>query len=308
MRSLTYIAIWSIALPALESQAEPHIWYCNESTQWCYIIDGDLTVFEEAETYCNSKSQSNLTSITSDEENEDVGNICGCQSCWIGLMERKEADWFWLDGCNSTYRHWKYNEPNNADKVNEKLAVMNIAVGDDYSMSREWFDVPIDHKGAAVCKRRKINIVQSQTVFEELALVEKLCDKPNNRNAKVGAAISFALFICCCCSWCYCCYRYKAGSNARKAHSVVKLNQEEFLRSRHLYLVSVPFCQERPKLSQHALRNQCPPQFTQPPSPLRLPPDQTPNAINLARTDVGVPPAYPQCQAWANVRQPGNHT
>jgi len=91
-------------LPAFKSESEPNVWYCNYLTDYCYIINDGLTDFVHAQSYCR-KFNSSLISITSKVENEDIANICGCQSCWIGLVERTEGDWYWLDGSNSTYRN-----------------------------------------------------------------------------------------------------------------------------------------------------------------------------------------------------------
>jgi len=229
--------IWSILLPALKSEAEPHVWYCNDSKDWCYSIS-DLTNFHDAKAYCRL-SDSNLTSIISKRENEDVANLCGCQSCWIGLVERTEGDWYWLDGSNSTYRNWHKDEPNNYDGVDEKYTCMNIVVPDLFLVSRTWFDVTDDFPAVAICKQWGTTVAAKGSVVKNLPQ-EKECKAKDNRNESGGAALFFLLLICCCCCGCYCCYRRNARNIEEISHAAVLRNQEEFLRSQRMPLNRPP--------------------------------------------------------------------
>jgi len=233
--------MWSILLPALKSESEPHVWYCNDSKEWCYRIS-QKSNFYNAKTYCR-ESDSNLTSITSIGENEDVANLCGCQSCWIGLVERTEGDWYWLDGSNSTYRNWQENEPNNYDGVDEKFAAMNIVIPDLYLVSRTWFDVPEDLPAVAICKQWRTSVVKKGSVFKSLPQEKEECKDPN---ASRGAVLFFLVIICLCCCGCYCCYRRNAQTRAEISHDAVLHNQEEFLRSQRFNQASVPLNRPRP--------------------------------------------------------------
>jgi len=48
--------------------------------------------FYQAKSFCKA-ANSNLTSVTSVEENTYIARICGYQSCWIGLEEVMEGEW-----------------------------------------------------------------------------------------------------------------------------------------------------------------------------------------------------------------------
>jgi len=239
MRSSGIFATWMILLPVFKSESEPNVWYCNYLTDYCYIINDQLTDLDQAQSYCR-KFNSSLISITSKVENEDIANICGCQSCWIGLVERTEGDWYWLDGSNSTYRNWFEDEPNNYDGVNEDVTVMNIVIGQMFLVSRSWFDVTRDlDEAAAICKLRRITVNAMGSVSRRLPLEEEKCEDPNAMWRWIPSVL-FMLFICCICSSCYCCFRSRARSRNRDAHTEVLRKQEAFLRTQHLQQLSVP--------------------------------------------------------------------
>jgi len=76
-------------MSAIKSEGEPNIWYCN--ADWCYMVSAKPKKFGGAKSYCR-RHDSNISSITSAEENEEIADICGCRACWIGFVERTEGD------------------------------------------------------------------------------------------------------------------------------------------------------------------------------------------------------------------------
>jgi len=72
-------------------EVEPDNWYCSDWTDNCYIVDDNLRNFAKALAYCNT-FESYLTSVATFRDNEDVADICGCNSCWIGLREYSESN------------------------------------------------------------------------------------------------------------------------------------------------------------------------------------------------------------------------
>jgi len=175
MCNFPIFAIWSIFLRAIRGEGEPNIWYCSEQTN-CYMFNDAVTTLRGAQSYCR-KFDSNLTSITSGEENENVAVLCGCQSCWIGLVMGTEGDWHWLDGNNSTYRNW-YSEPtgNGATVMN-----LNNPRGGKFEIDGRWFDISTGFKGAvALCKLKKATDIPSAVVFKKLASEREECENPFN--------------------------------------------------------------------------------------------------------------------------------
>jgi len=109
------LAIGAIFLLALHVEGQDNgnmNWFCRQETEFCYKVSFAQKTFHDAKQFCNADG-SQLVSITSVAENGYVARLCGCQPCWLGLVERTEGDWYWLDGSDSKYRNWFHTQPDN---------------------------------------------------------------------------------------------------------------------------------------------------------------------------------------------------
>lgn len=139
----------------------------------CYTLQPTSSDYDNAKKWCTDQG-ADLVSIHSAEENQFIRqNVCGAESCWIGLTEKsgtgdkgtKQADqkWVWADGSDlSTYVNWKrwggpFDEPNNwgchggcsYGKNDERYTFMNIAQGGNRG---NWYDGPKMHQAKAICE------------------------------------------------------------------------------------------------------------------------------------------------------------
>jgi len=293
MRHFSIFSILSIFLLAIKSEGEPNVWYCSEYTSWCYMFSAEVTSFQGAISYCRA-SNSNLTSITSEQEDEDFADLCGCQSCWLGFVERNEGDWYWLDGSISNFTNWDEGEPNNYNGRNEELTVMNIDIAEAlmYAMNRKWHDVPIDFEWAvAVCKLQNQTVITNGFVMRNLEMQKEKC-KENPYGWIVN--LIFILIANCCCCGCYSFYRCKVMSRNRAAHKVVLRKQKEFLSSQHLQSI-YPDVRLPQQLDQPFAQQSCQPvpRYEEPKQGLYP---------NLGSTNQGSPHINP---AFENARQEG---
>jgi len=164
MRCSRILTMGIIFLKVVSSDEVVGIWHCI-SWEWCFTVSDYLTTNNgEAKSFCSSFGAT-LASISAPHENKYVARLCGSQSCWIGLEERSEGDWFWLDGSTSEYRQWSGDEPNNHGGENEMVTVMNIVIPQDdlHIVDSGWYDVGIGfNQAAAICRIRKAEIRMSQ--------------------------------------------------------------------------------------------------------------------------------------------------
>jgi len=138
----------------------------------CYTLQATSSDYDNATKWCTDQG-ANLVSIHSAEENQFLrSDVCGAQSCWIGLTEKigtggkgtTQADqkWVWADGSDlDTYKNWKiwggpFDEPNNwgcqggcsYGKSDERYTYMNNAKGGN---NGNWYDAPNTHQAKAIC-------------------------------------------------------------------------------------------------------------------------------------------------------------
>jgi len=185
MRYCLIFPFWIFFLQAVHCYGEDN-WYCNEGSKLCYMISDTWKNFDEARSYCRTFN-SQLTSITSVIENGYIARLCGSQSCWIGLLERTEGDWYWLDGNSSDYRNWSPSEPNNYGGTNEDHTVMNIVIASEELdiVNRRWFDVTEGFdQAAAICKKNMTVTVCEKEVKANETVCE-VCEKEVKANETV---------------------------------------------------------------------------------------------------------------------------
>ncbi|XP_022622545.1 macrophage mannose receptor 1-like [Seriola dumerili] len=110
------------------------------SSETHVLINKSMT-WTEAQSYCRA-NHTDLTSVRNLQENQKVMNLVPSkQQVWIGLFR---DSWKWLDGSNSSFRHWSENEPNNK-RHEEKCVAAN------FENSGKWEDWNCDHRRAFIC-------------------------------------------------------------------------------------------------------------------------------------------------------------
>ncbi|MGH0178496.1 UNVERIFIED_CONTAM: hypothetical protein FKN15_077881 [Acipenser sinensis] len=85
----------------------------------CYNVTSNITerytliktqkTWTEAQKYCKVH-HTDLVSVKSDSENEDIVKKAQGSPFWIGLFNEP---WKWADGENSTFRNWDSGYPSN---------------------------------------------------------------------------------------------------------------------------------------------------------------------------------------------------
>ncbi|XP_005867844.1 PREDICTED: C-type lectin domain family 4 member K [Myotis brandtii] len=106
-----------------------------------------------AQQFCVSRN-SQLTSVTSDSEQEFLYKTAGGLPYWIGLTKAgTDGDWYWVDETPfnkvQSMKFWIPGEPNNLGN-NEHCANLKM------SSLQSWNDSPCDHPFLFICKRRYI--------------------------------------------------------------------------------------------------------------------------------------------------------
>ncbi|XP_006093061.1 C-type lectin domain family 4 member K, partial [Myotis lucifugus] len=106
-----------------------------------------------AQQFCVSRN-SQLTSVTSDSEQEFLYKTAGGLFYWIGLTKAgTDGDWYWVDETPfnkvQSMKFWIPGEPNNLGN-NEHCANLKM------SSLQSWNDAPCDHPFLFICKRRYI--------------------------------------------------------------------------------------------------------------------------------------------------------
>ncbi|CAL4169922.1 unnamed protein product [Meganyctiphanes norvegica] len=92
----------------------------NFFNDYCYYQDIDDTKnWEDAHSVCKEQYGGELTSITSQEENQFIFGFIqyNLRSSWIGLHDDNNgSNWHWTDGNNyDDYQNWMPGEPNNSE-------------------------------------------------------------------------------------------------------------------------------------------------------------------------------------------------
>ncbi|KXJ10132.1 Fibrillin-2 [Exaiptasia diaphana] len=91
---------------------------------------------------------SNLTSVTSQEENTYIQHRHGGDTGWIGLQDiDSEGNFTWIDGTNVNFTYWAANQPNGYP--GDQDCVHTLGLRHDY----HWNDVTCGSCHAYTCKR-----------------------------------------------------------------------------------------------------------------------------------------------------------
>ncbi|XP_036291548.1 C-type lectin domain family 4 member K isoform X2 [Pipistrellus kuhlii] len=106
-----------------------------------------------AQQFCKSRN-SDLTSVTSDSEQEFLYKTAGGIFFWIGLTKAgSEGEWYWVDNTPfnkvQSMKFWSPGEPNNLGN-NEHCVNLKM------SSLQSWNDASCDHQLLFICKRHYI--------------------------------------------------------------------------------------------------------------------------------------------------------
>ncbi|XP_058866935.1 macrophage mannose receptor 1-like [Acipenser ruthenus] len=100
-----------------------------------YTLIEELKTWTEAQQYCR-EHHTDLVSINSDSENEDLVKKAQGKPFWIGLFNNP---WKWShQGDNYTFHNWNTGEPNNVGG-NEKCVIIGVRYNQNQSRG-EWRD------------------------------------------------------------------------------------------------------------------------------------------------------------------------
>lgn len=136
----------------------------------CYLWVGKSSNFPEAKEDCERRD-AQLVTIGSSSENKHVEQLCGQESCWLGLKRPFGTDsWEWENGTHlgstgawAGYTHWDEGEPQDFEGEDEDVAFMNFwghldepDRGRDEHLGR-WHDGPKELRIQFVCEQPPLN-------------------------------------------------------------------------------------------------------------------------------------------------------
>ncbi|XP_028517873.1 uncharacterized protein LOC110248715 [Exaiptasia diaphana] len=119
----------------------------NYFNGFCYRTFSTCASWNESESNCLDVN-SNLTSVTSQEENTYIQLRHGGDTGWIGLQDiDSEGNFTWIDGTNVDFTYWAPNQPNGFP--GDQDCVHTLGLRHDY----HWNDVTCGSCHAYTCKR-----------------------------------------------------------------------------------------------------------------------------------------------------------
>ncbi|XP_039623895.1 macrophage mannose receptor 1-like [Polypterus senegalus] len=108
----------------------------NNISKRYFWINESLT-WSRAQNYCRV-NYTDLVSIKNETENQEIMKNAKSFPFWIGLFNNP---WKWSDGGNSTFQHWRVDQPDNWN-LSEKCV--------EFSQS-DWNDGPCSHQKYFLC-------------------------------------------------------------------------------------------------------------------------------------------------------------
>uniref|UniRef100_A0A3B5MDH6 C-type lectin domain-containing protein n=1 Tax=Xiphophorus couchianus TaxID=32473 RepID=A0A3B5MDH6_9TELE len=112
----------------------------------CFLFQSTETDWATAEVHYCRQHHTDLASVRSMSENEQMKGLvqsAGEIQAWIGLYRNS---WMWVDGSNSSFRHWRASEPNGSEE-NCATAV--------HADAGQWEDWPCSWKMPFFCNAGK---------------------------------------------------------------------------------------------------------------------------------------------------------
>uniref|UniRef100_A0A3P9N558 C-type lectin domain-containing protein n=1 Tax=Poecilia reticulata TaxID=8081 RepID=A0A3P9N558_POERE len=123
-----------VCMVGLHVQQNVSLIFINQTMSWA-----------EAQSHCR-QHHTDLASVRTMSENEQIKGLvqsAGELQAWIGLYR---LSWMWVDGSNSSFRHWRASEPNGSE---ENCAAAVHADGG------RWEDWPCSWKMPFFCSAGK---------------------------------------------------------------------------------------------------------------------------------------------------------
>ena len=119
----------------------------NYFNGFCYKTTSSCATWNAAQSNCLDVN-SNLTSVTSQEENTYIQHRHGGDTGWIGLQDiDSEGNFTWIDGTNVNFTYWAANQPNGYP--GDQDCVHTLGLRHDY----HWNDVTCGSCHSYTCKR-----------------------------------------------------------------------------------------------------------------------------------------------------------
>ncbi|XP_028281158.1 macrophage mannose receptor 1-like [Parambassis ranga] len=103
-----------------------------------YVLISTELTWSDAQAYCRTH-YTDLPTIESSEDNNNVNSIRGSETVWTGLHR---VPWTWSDNSNSLFRNWAPGEPNNADLTQYCAKEVD---------EHKWDDSGCSNKNAFIC-------------------------------------------------------------------------------------------------------------------------------------------------------------
>nr|XP_014354214.1 PREDICTED: C-type mannose receptor 2-like [Latimeria chalumnae] len=130
-----------------------------------HLIQEKKTWFEARDT-CR-KNYTDLVSITSQQEQDNIKNLVGSDFAWIGLYQNP---WQWSNGDESSFQYWDIDEPHKSDKEGCVGIWLPKAVPEsNNSETGKWNDFSCTTESYFLCYQEKFNLtlVKEKTTWKE---------------------------------------------------------------------------------------------------------------------------------------------
>ncbi|XP_076145739.1 C-type mannose receptor 2-like [Alosa pseudoharengus] len=131
------------------SHSHHFICYDGGNSTHPYVLVTDKKNWADAQRYCRER-HTDLASVRNQKENEQIEEVSGRSSVWIGLF--RDA-WEWSEGSSSSFRHWNTGEPNYGSSDEFCAEILNAIGG-------RWNDARCDnHQIPFICYEEKLLVL-----------------------------------------------------------------------------------------------------------------------------------------------------
>ena len=111
----------------------------SDNYNYISITYSDGITWSDAEDYCETIFGTNLASIHSDDDNNEIYTLISTTLSWIGLNDiDNDGTFIWTDNTDVDYTNWRINEPNGG--TNENCVLFNWN-----GFPSDWVDIKCDN-------------------------------------------------------------------------------------------------------------------------------------------------------------------